>query len=220
MVLGAALTALFVVSLLVYTNRAAAQASSGNLVPPMTMVYEVYGPSISVGERSIEPFKELHRLEYQSETEWVDTVIESPSVDLGRYGVGSNVGSYTRLDGRAIDEYDAMDGSMEESAVSEDSIFVPNSAFAYALATPNSIDDTPGLSTSQVVSSATVCFNGDCEENARGVLYSGDGFELVMELAVMNRQLIPVGRRWAPALPSREPPRRGAVASGSSGTVR
>ena len=134
MVLGAALTALFVVSLLVYTNRAAAQASSGNLVPPMTMVYEVYGPSISVGERSIEPFKELHRLEYQSETEWVDTVIESPSVDLGRYGVGSNVGSYTRLDGRAIDEYDAMDGSMEESAVSEDSIFVPNSAFAYALA--------------------------------------------------------------------------------------
>jgi hypothetical protein len=146
----------------------------------MTMVYEVYGPSISVGERSIEPFKELHRLEYQSETEWVDTVIEAPTVDLGRYGVGSNVGSYTRLDGRAIDEYDAMDGSMEESAVSEDSIFVPNSAFAYALATPNSIDDTPGLSTSQVVSSATVCFNGDCEENARGVLYSGDGFELVM----------------------------------------
>ena len=144
LVLGAALTALFVVSLLVYTNRAAAQASSGNLLPPMTMVYEVYGPSISVGERSIEPFKELHRLEYQSETEWVDTVIESPSVDLGRYGVGSNVGSYTRLDGRAIDEYDAMDGSMEESAVSEDSIFVPNSAFAYALATPNSIDDTPG----------------------------------------------------------------------------
>ena len=104
LVLGAALTALFVVSLLVYTNRAAAQASSGNLVPPMTMVYEVYGPSISVGERSIEPFKELHRLEYQSEIEWVDTVIESPSVDLGRYGVGSNVGSYTRLDGRAIDE--------------------------------------------------------------------------------------------------------------------
>ena len=180
LVLGAALTALFVVSLLVYTNRAAAQASSGNLLPPMTMVYEVYGPSISVGERSIEPFKELHRLEYQSETEWIDTVIESPSVDLGRYGVGSNVGSYTRLDGRAIDEYDAMDGSMEESAVSEDSIFVPNSAFFYALATPNSTDDTPGLSKSQVVSSATVCFNGDCEENARGVLYSGDGFELVM----------------------------------------
>ena len=36
LVLGAALTALFVVSLLVYTNRAAAQASSGNLVPPMS----------------------------------------------------------------------------------------------------------------------------------------------------------------------------------------
>ena len=38
----------------------------------------------------------------------------------------------------------------------------------------------PPHSKSQVVSSATVCFNGDCEENARGVLYSGDGFELVM----------------------------------------
>ncbi len=182
LVLGAALTALFVVSLLVYTDRAEVQASSGNLLPRMTMVYEVYGPSISVGERSIEPFKELHRLEYQSETEWVDTVVESPSVDLGRYGVGSNVGSYTSLDGRAIAEYDAMDGSMEVSAVSEDSsIYVPNSAFAYALAIPDSTDAVPpGLTVSQVVTSVRVCSHGECEENAGGVLYSGDGFELVM----------------------------------------
>ncbi len=182
LVLGAGLTALLVVSLLIYMDRggAQAQAGSGTLLPPMTMVYEAYGPSISVGGRSVEPFKELHQLEYQSETEWVDTVIESPSVDLGRYGVGSNVGSYTKLDGRTITEYGAMDGSMEESTVTGDSIYMPSSAFAYAWARPDSMDDVPGLAISQVVTSARVCFNGDCEENPIGMLYKDDGFELVM----------------------------------------
>ncbi len=182
LVLGAGLTALLVVSLLVYMDRsgAQAQAGSGTLLPPMTMVYEAYGPSISVGGRSVEPFKELHQLEYQSQTEWVDTVIESPSVDLGRYGVGSNVGSYTKLDGRTITEYGAMDGSMEESTVTGDSTYMPSSAFAYAWARPDSMDDVPGLTISQIVTSARVCFNGDCEENPIGMLYKDDGFELVM----------------------------------------
>ena len=183
LVLGAGLTALLVVSLLVYMDRGGAQVQtgSGTLLPPMTMVYEAYGPSISVGERSVEPFKELHRLEYQSETEWVDTVIESPSVDLGRYGIGSNVGSYTKLDGRTISEYDAMDGGIEESTATGDSIFMPNSALAYAFQRPDSMyDAVPGMSISQVVTSARVCFNGDCEENPIGMLYKDDGFELVM----------------------------------------
>ena len=133
-------------------------------MPPMTMVYEVYGPSISVGER----LSALQRVASSrtSETEWVDTVIGLRRSTLAD-GVGSNVGSYTRLDGRAVDEYDEMDGSMEESAVSEQHLRA-ELGFRLRLATPNSIDDTPGLSTSQVVSSATVHFNGYCEENALG----------------------------------------------------
>ena len=142
------------------------------------MVYEVYGPSIPVGDRSIQPFKELHRLEYQSETEWVDTVIEAPTVDLGRYGVASRVGSYKSLSGKAIIEYDAMDGGTNESTVSENSIFVPNAALVPHY--PDLLDIIPELTKSQVVTSAKVCFNGDCEENAGGILYEGDRIELVL----------------------------------------
>ncbi len=144
------------------------------------MVYEVDGPAVSVGDRSIPSFKEVHRLEYKSETEWVDTVIESPSVDLGRYGVGSNVGSYRSLSGKAITEYSAMDGGTNESTVSEDAVFLPTSAFVFASHRPDLLDDIPELTKSQVVTSAKVCFNGDCEENAGGILYEGDRIELVL----------------------------------------
>ena len=83
-VIGAAFTAIILVSLLGYMGRGGVQAgSSFGRPPPMTVVYEMDGPAVSVGDRSTEPFKEVHRLEYQSETEWVDTVIEAPTVDLG-----------------------------------------------------------------------------------------------------------------------------------------
>ena len=183
LVIGVALTALLIISLLMYMDigETPAGATSGKFVPPLTMMYETYGPSISVGDRSIESSKELHRLEYKSETEWVDIVIESPSVDLGRYGVGSNVGSYQRLDGNVVTEYDAMDDSMEESTASDDDgVLSPNWAFAYAVAVRDFSDDIPGLSKSQVVTSAKVCYNGECEENVAGVLYRTERTEVVM----------------------------------------
>ena len=86
LVIGVALGALLIVFVLVLAGRGESEASLGQL-PPLTMVYEVYGPSITVGDRSVEPFRELHRLEYRSKTEWTDTVIQSPSIDRGQYGV-------------------------------------------------------------------------------------------------------------------------------------
>ena len=81
-VIGAALSTLLLAVVLVFVgNNRGAEASLGQL-PSMTMVYEAYGPSITVGGRSVQPFREVHRLEYRSKTDWVDTVIESPSVNL------------------------------------------------------------------------------------------------------------------------------------------
>ena len=105
-------------------------------------------------------------------------MIEAPRVDLGRYGVASNVGSYTRVDGEAITEYDAMDGGIAESTVEEDTIFVPNSAFVPRW--PELLDANPEFTISRVATSAKVCFNGECEENAVGILYERDRFELVL----------------------------------------
>ena len=177
-VIGAALAALFLASLFIYVSRRGDEAGSGRL-PPMTMLYEAYGPSISVGDRSIEPFKELHRLEYQSETQWVDTVIESPTVDLGRHGARSNVGSYTRLNGKSITEYDAMDSSIDGSTVSDDTVFVPHPALAYGTPYHDLLDHSSKFTKSRVTTSAKVCFNGECVENAVGILYESSRVALV-----------------------------------------
>ena len=181
-VIGAALSTLLLASALVFANNRGAEAGLGQL-PSMTMVYEVYGPSISVGGRPVQPFREVHRLEYRTKTDWVDTVIESPSVDLGRYGSGSNVGSYTRLNGSTVTEYDAMDGSTGSSTVADDTIFVPNAAFAFALESSDPLGATAadsGIERSQVVTSARVCFSGECEENVGGTRYRSGGLDLVL----------------------------------------
>ena len=178
-VIGLAFAALLLVSFLVFANGDEAEATLGQL-PSMTMVYEVYGPSITVGDTAVKPFKEVHRLEYRSKTDWIATVIESPSVDRGRYGTGSNVGSYTRVNGNTITEYDAMDGSTETSTVADDTVFVPNMAFAFTLQTSDPIGDPPGLTRSEVITEARICLNGECTENAGGVQYSIGRMNLVL----------------------------------------
>ena len=178
-VIGVAFIALLTASVIVFASRDEAEASPAQL-PNMTLVYEVYGPKITVGVTNVQPFREVHRLEYRSKTDWIATVIESPSIDRGRYGTGSNVGTYIRVNGNTITEYDAMDGSTEESTVADDTIRVPNMAFALALGASNAKGDTPGLTRSRVITEARVCINGECEENAGGVKYSGGGMNLVV----------------------------------------
>ena len=180
-VIGVAFVALIITSSFAFSNEDEVETSLGQL-PSMTMVYEVYGPRITVGDTIVQPFKEVHRLEYTSKTDWIATVIESPSIDRGRYGTGSNVGSYTRVNGNTITEYDAMDGSTEESTIADDTVFAPNMAFAFAsgVDTLDPIDDPPGLTRSEVVTEARVCLSGECSENAGGVKYSIGGMNLVL----------------------------------------
>ena len=162
---------------LVLASREGGEAGPSEL-PGMTLVYETYGPAVTVGDNSVERYKEIRRLEYRSRTDWTETVIESPTIDLGRYGSGSNAGSFLRLDGTVVTNYDAMTGSISESAVDDGSIFVPNAAFTYVHITTMPFgDDVPGVA---VTTEARVCFNGDCEENATGVRYTSGRTSMVV----------------------------------------
>ncbi len=98
---------------LAFANRAGPKLPDP--LPPMTLTYEVYGASVSVGDRSIPRFKELRRLEYRSQTDWKETVVESPTFDLGRYGTASNAGSYRQLKDNVFTEYDAKMNSTNTS---------------------------------------------------------------------------------------------------------
>ena len=147
-------------------------------LPPMTLTYEVSGPEIGVGDRTIGDYRETVRLEYRSKTDWTETIIESPTHDLGRYGAGTNQGSYRKLKGNVVTEYDAMDGSTGTYTVG-DWTELPNATFAYTRA-PVVDPLGPGITSEAVTSEARVCFNGDCRDNAAGVKYTKDGREIVL----------------------------------------
>ena len=140
-------------------------------LPPMTLTYESYGPSISVGDRSIPAFKETVRLEYRSETDWKETVIESPTVNLGRYGTGTNKGTWRQLKGNVYMEYDAMDGSTASSTEDGGAVLLPLGILSYAYGPPTH-PYGPTIDGVAATTEARICFNGDCTSNAAGVRYT------------------------------------------------
>ena len=182
-VLGAVLCALA----LAFANRTGPNLPDP--LPPMTLTYEVYGASVSVGNRSIPRFKELRRLEYRSQTDWTETVIESPTLDLGRYGTASNVGSYRTLKGNVLTEFDAKMNSTNTSTQGG-SVLIPNSSLSVIYASPTN-PLGPDAVRAVVTTNLRACFNGDCRDNASGVKYTkgdttlvvleGDGFILPVE---------------------------------------
>ena len=172
-----AVVALIAAFAIVLVNRAGGEASPSEL-PSMTLGYEVYGPAVTVGQNAVDPYKETRRLEYRSKSDWTETVIESPTIDLGRYGSGSNVGSYRTLKGRVLTEYDPLDGSAEESTIDEGVTHIPHAAFMFVHTSPvKPLGNVQGLS---IATEAKICFNSECEENAGGVKYSANGVNLVV----------------------------------------
>ncbi len=163
-------------AVLAFTNRTGPNLPDP--LPPMTLTYEVYGASVSVGNRSIPRFKELRRLEYRSQNDWTETVIESPTLDLGRYGTGSDVGLYMTVKGNAETEYDAMTDTTNTSTLGS-GVHLPNGTFGMIYA-PVAHPLGPDITGEAVTTNARVCFNGDCADNAAGVKYTKDGRTLVV----------------------------------------
>lgn len=136
--------------------------------PPFTMVYELEdGQSVMVGDRPVES-RQSRRFEYQSATEWTDTVLESPPIET-RVGTFSQVGSYRRLDGRRLVGYDSVTDSIREDEVEEGSRRLANGFFLpYRNRQFEELDGIPPV---KVETGALVCFRNECEDNAIGLLY-------------------------------------------------
>ena len=173
-VLGVMLVALVVLSFAHATRQSAPYP-----IPPMTLTYEVYGNNVTVGDRSIPRFKELRRLEYRGRNDWRETVIESPTLDLGRYGTGSNIGSYMEIKGNKETEYFAMEGDSSTQTLDNTSIHLPNGTFGIIYA-PVAHPFGPDVTGENITTGARVCFKGDCEDNVGGLKYTKDGRTLVI----------------------------------------
>ena len=172
-----ALGVVMTVLALAFTNRTGPNLPEP--LPPMTLTYEVYGPSVGVGSRSIPAFKETRRLDYRSQTDWTETIITSPTLDLGTYGTGTYQGSYTTLNGNTITEYDALTDTTDTRSVGA-GIHLPFDALGHAY-TPAGTAPIVGMDAGvSVALDARVSVSGAPIQNARGVKYTKGDREIVM----------------------------------------
>ena len=132
--------------------------------PPCTMVYETDGIVYSIGSSPPVNTREVRRLEYQSRTQWTDTVVEAPTITHA-LGSDSRVGFSARLNGGSYTEYDASGETTYAETLGENEIRIAGS-----LMLPFPIEES-GVETEPAVTSAKVCFNDECTENAAGLLY-------------------------------------------------
>ena len=131
--------------------------------PPFTMVYETDGVTYSLGSSPSVTTREVRRLEYQSRTQWTDTVIEAPTITT-RVGSSSRVGASTRVNGDSYTEYNSSGESTYTETVGENTTMLTGS-----MPPPFPIEDSR-FEIESTVTSAKVCFNDECTENAVGLL--------------------------------------------------
>ncbi len=141
--------------------------------PPFTMVYEADGVVYSMGSSPSVTTREVRRLEYQSQTQWTDTVVEAPTITY-TVGWSSRVCSSTRVNGDSYTEYNASGETTYAETLGENEI-----RLAGSLPPPFPIEDSR-VETEPTVTSAKVCFNDECTENAAGLLHrKANGAEFV-----------------------------------------
>lgn len=136
--------------------------------PAFTMVYEKAGPPVRIDGVYQNPM-ELHRFDFQSKTEWVDTVIDATPFTTD-YGVHSRIGSYERLSGRQVTDWSATSDTFTEDTIDEGERLVPNGILVPFM---NLVfEQTQDVKISRVVTDALVCFHDQCDTNAEGLLYA------------------------------------------------
>ena len=135
--------------------------------PAFTMLYETNGVTYTRGASGPTTTREVHRLDYVSATEWTNTIVESPDITTS-VGSHNRVGYYTKLNGNSYVEYDAT-GESEYSNTVEN-----NTTMLVGTMPPPFPIEGSGISTTATGTSAKVCFQDICTENAEGLLYTKD----------------------------------------------
>lgn len=141
--------------------------------PVFSMLYETNGFIYGRGEGGSVTVREVHRLDYVSDTQWTNTVVESPTITTA-VGSHDRVGHYTQLSGTTYTEYDGTGETLRTETVEEDTTRIVGTMPA-----PFPIVES-GVATTSTDTTAKVCFLEECTVNADGVLYTMDnGSEFV-----------------------------------------
>ncbi len=139
--------------------------------PPLTMTYEIDG-SVHNGTT----LREIHRLEYNSKSDWTDTVIASDSIETKAFGAINAVGSYTRRNGEQFETYDSINDDSSVDRIT-DSIVIPNQFLGpLHIFVDADLDSDPprtrlGKALSAAATTTKVCYQSECEDNATGLAF-------------------------------------------------
>lgn len=181
MVLLGSLAAAALVATVFLFVRMTNQAGEENLyLPPMTIIYETDGPVVKSGDNPSQAIREVHRLQYRSRTEWTDTVVESQGADVvaGNFSeVYDTTGSYSRLEGGQLKEFNAYLDHLTEYTIEPNTIHLPTGALApYHLEVLFQIE---GIKRTSIATNTRVCYRDECEDNVGALLHTYNGQEFV-----------------------------------------
>ena len=146
-------------------------------VPSFSMTFnKPEGQSVSVGNRQVAS-EQIRRLDYNAPDRWVETVIASPDI-VTQWGTFSKVGSYQRVDGDTYTTYDATTGDIRMETI-ERGRRIPGIYMSPMPIHGINKSDSPLPSYNRVTTSARVCFNDSCTDNAQGISFTDDNREYI-----------------------------------------
>ena len=141
----------------VTTNPATAEKTDW---PSLTMRYSEAG---SVDDQSV---AKDYLFTYNSYSDWREEVMSAAPMETVM-GTLTKVGSYRQLQGRTYTEYDSITGSTETETLDDDVTLLPRHAL-----TPmkvSVVEDAYDQKATEVTTSARVCFESTCTDNAPGL---------------------------------------------------
>jgi hypothetical protein len=145
--------------------------------PSFTMSFTLAdGQAVTVGDVDVAS-QQTRRLDYTAPDRWVETVTASPDI-VTSWGTFSDVGSYQRVDGNTYTSYDAVDGYLITETI-ESGRRIPGSYTAPMPLHGINDSDSPIQSYSRSATSARVCYNSSCTDNAQGILFTYSGIDYV-----------------------------------------
>lgn len=144
-------------------------ASFADSWPPFVMVYEAPGDAVHAGGVTTRP-RQVHRLTWNSPTDWYDEVVESDTIELpADYGSLTYVGSWKSFDGVTYTEFSVPLGhTYTDKTERAAAVSILSPLMTKDLARSHGLDPATAARTVEA-DSVIVCYRSDCASGRQAV---------------------------------------------------
>ena len=137
--------------------------------PPFVMVYEAPGDAVHAGGVITRP-RQVHRLTWNSPTDWYDEVVESDTIKLpADYGSLTYVGSWKSFDGVTYTEFSAPLGhTYTDKTDRAAAVSILSALMTKELARSHGLDLATAPRAAEA-DSVVICYRSDCASGRQAV---------------------------------------------------